>query len=808
MDAAGVITNAASVSINGRDPEEVTGGPVLVVDPIEGLEKKVYDGETGGYEDALEVAAGRGEVLEYRIAFRLPEDMTSYGSITIEDIMPAGLEYVDGSLNVTTGGVDVTTQGAVTTGTSAGGGFVVSFELGGGEGYFAGLAGAVVEMYLRAIVSNSFGIGTLVNMGRVLVNGDTPAIVTGPPIMVTDQTPGAIRDLKKEIYSDIKGTYVDFINITDHEATLDYLISFKMPEDAKGYKIIEMQDLLPESLTLAGLLADSVTITVDGAVVDGGQLVVKYPDSGGGVISYTFDRSVVSDLAGAEIAMRVLAKIVPGTANGSIANKGRVLINDDPSDPTLPDDKPEEPSEQTDGPEVNIVDQIEDLAKLVWDGEKYVNELTVNDRTQVLEYQIGFRLPTDIGGYKSVEIQDLLPAALELAGTLEESVKVYVDGVITAGLLTVKYGNIGGGTISYSFDEALISSLAGAEVAMKIRTKIKGNAEYGDTIRNIGRVLINEDPRDPTEPGDEPTAPSEETEGPDVTPYPSYTVTFDGNGGSVSGQDYRMAYYPDYHVSSLPNVSRPGRNFLGWNFAANGSGRSFTLSTTVDANITVYAQWSSGSGDGQPEPPYTPPAVIIVPDDEEKTTGSSIVPEGPPVIIPDEAPPTAPAPPRPTPPRPGAPVVIGDSEVPMVDIPVAEPPLITITEPPVPPAEPPVWALLNLLLAALGGLIAIMLLATAIRRRDEDSYGSGEELRKDRRQRNIWRTLGVLSGLVGIITFVLTENIHNIMVLTDRWTPLMIVIEVAVLVFTYLVYRRENRKDPDDGTDFEPANLG
>jgi fimbrial isopeptide formation D2 family protein/uncharacterized repeat protein (TIGR02543 family) len=813
-EGAGALVNRAEVVVNYGNPYEATGPAVVVTDPIEGLEKKVYDASEGGYADRLELAAGGGDVLEYRIAFRLPEDMTSYGSITIEDIMPDGLEYAGGEdspLSVSAGGADITALG-----TASVSGGKVSFEL-VGEGYLAGLAGLEVEMRVKALVSGSFGTGVLVNTARVLVNGKTPAIVTGPPVIVTDQTPGAIRDLKKEIYSDIKGAYVDFINITDHEATLDYLISFKMPADVKGYKTIELQDLLPESLTLAGLLADSVTITVNGAVVaDGGQLAVKYPDSGGGVISYVFDPAAIQDLADAEIAMRVFVNIVPGTANGSIANKGRVLINDDPDNPTLPDDEPKDPSEQTDGPEVNIVDEIEDLAKLVWDGEKYVYELPAIDRTQVLEYQISFRIPTDIGGYKSIEIQDLMPAALELAGTLEESVVVHVNGITTAGLLAVKYADIGGGTISYSFDEASIGSLAGAEVTMKISTKINDSAEDGATISNIGRVLINDDPRDPTTPDDTPSKPSEETKGPDVTPRPVYTVTFNGNGGSVSSPSYRMAYYPDYHVPSLPSANRAGYRLTGWNFAANGSGGTFTQNTTVDADITVYAQWQINSGDGEPEPggPDGPdpsdPIVVDPPTGGEDSTEPPIVPVGPPVIIPDEAPPAAPAPPpaRPTPPRPGEPVVIGDSDVPLAEPPIVDVPLIPIPDSPVPPAQPPVWALLNLLLAVLGGLIAVMLLATAIRRRDEDSYNIDEESRKDRRRRNIWRTLGVLAGLAGIITFVLTENIHNIMVLTDKWTPLMIVIEVAVLVFTYLVYHKEGKRDSGSGSGFEPANPG
>jgi uncharacterized repeat protein (TIGR02543 family) len=42
------------------------------------------------------------------------------------------------------------------------------------------------------------------------------------------------------------------------------------------------------------------------------------------------------------------------------------------------------------------------------------------------------------------------------------------------------------------------------------------------------------------------------------------------------------------------NPSRTGYLFSGWNTAADGSGSAFTTSTTVSADITVYAQWTAG----------------------------------------------------------------------------------------------------------------------------------------------------------------------------------------------------------------------
>jgi uncharacterized repeat protein (TIGR02543 family) len=41
------------------------------------------------------------------------------------------------------------------------------------------------------------------------------------------------------------------------------------------------------------------------------------------------------------------------------------------------------------------------------------------------------------------------------------------------------------------------------------------------------------------------------------------------------------------------NPSRSGYNFGGWNTTPDGTGTFFTASTTVSADITVYAWWAA-----------------------------------------------------------------------------------------------------------------------------------------------------------------------------------------------------------------------
>jgi uncharacterized repeat protein (TIGR02543 family) len=79
----------------------------------------------------------------------------------------------------------------------------------------------------------------------------------------------------------------------------------------------------------------------------------------------------------------------------------------------------------------------------------------------------------------------------------------------------------------------------------------------------------------------------------ELTAGPSYTVTFDKNGGDTEADPATAtATDPDYTVS-LPttNPTRSGYAFTGWNTEEEGGGDEFTGETTVSESITVWAQW-------------------------------------------------------------------------------------------------------------------------------------------------------------------------------------------------------------------------
>ena len=71
-------------------------------------------------------------------------------------------------------------------------------------------------------------------------------------------------------------------------------------------------------------------------------------------------------------------------------------------------------------------------------------------------------------------------------------------------------------------------------------------------------------------------------------------VTFDKNGGTTEANPRTIRVDPPAtNVGTLPaEPTRTGYTFTGWKTQANGSGTSFTATTTVTTSITVYAQWT------------------------------------------------------------------------------------------------------------------------------------------------------------------------------------------------------------------------
>ena len=80
------------------------------------------------------------------------------------------------------------------------------------------------------------------------------------------------------------------------------------------------------------------------------------------------------------------------------------------------------------------------------------------------------------------------------------------------------------------------------------------------------------------------------------TQQPTFSVTYDPNGGTGGTTDADITSGTQYTVKSDTDVgvTRTGFTFAGWNTAANGSGTTYQAGNdlTVTGDVTLYAQWT------------------------------------------------------------------------------------------------------------------------------------------------------------------------------------------------------------------------
>ena len=79
----------------------------------------------------------------------------------------------------------------------------------------------------------------------------------------------------------------------------------------------------------------------------------------------------------------------------------------------------------------------------------------------------------------------------------------------------------------------------------------------------------------------------------------TYTVTYDANGGTGTMTDSNSPYTAGATVTVMENAfTRDGFTFEKWNTAADGSGTDYDEDDTftINANTTLYAQWTENGG--------------------------------------------------------------------------------------------------------------------------------------------------------------------------------------------------------------------
>jgi uncharacterized repeat protein (TIGR02543 family) len=259
---------------------------------------------------------------------------------------------------------------------------------------------------------------------------------------------------------------------------------------------------------------------------------------------------------------------------------------------------------------------------------------------------------------------------------------------------------------------------------------------------------------------------------------PVYYHANGGEGGTVeSGR-----FFTDSLVTVSGNMfSRPGYRFIGWSEKSATAGVSSQPGNTFTMpprQVNFYAQWekvsytvtyivSGGTGDLDGSTPYAVYTDLSYGDDMPVPPNPSqegYAFDGWTTAIPSTVPD-------------GNLVIYGTVTLQsMKDNPDDEPEVVPDEETPL---AGPVWALLNLILTIATALASILMLIGLIGKKKEEEDGV---VVRETEKHGLARVLTLVPGIGAIIAFILTENMNNPMVFTDRWTLLMIIIAFVQLV--------------------------
>ena len=260
----------------------------------------------------------------------------------------------------------------------------------------------------------------------------------------------------------------------------------------------------------------------------------------------------------------------------------------------------------------------------------------------------------------------------------------------------------------------------------------------------------------------------------------SYSFTGDvPDGVSAPGsQTYKVG--DTVRVAGSP-AAPEGYTFHGW--SRNGS---FEM---PDNDVTITGRWTKDEV-VEPDPEPTPdPDPIDEPDD----------PTNPPVNpdagleeeeeIDEDAAPLAPfAPYAPATEEPAEPEEeIEENETPEGTFTPNETEVAEIT--PIAPIEPAApaagggWALINLILGAVAAISAIF--ALTAKKDEEDEDGQSEEDEDKAKKHRLAKAGAAAVAVAAIVTFLLTEDMSQKMVMVDKWTLLMGLYAIGDGLFTY-----------------------
>jgi len=339
----------------------------------------------------------------------------------------------------------------------------------------------------------------------------------------------------------------------------------------------------------------------------------------------------------------------------------------------------------------------------------------------------------------------------------------------------------------------------------------------------------------------------------EFVPIPTHMLTYYGGTGYTGSVPPAQLHEEGEIVTAHGPLRMADFAFAGWRY--NGPPTVYNNRTLVsggiifaygrfvmpEGEVTLTALWNKE--DGPPTNPDKPK-----PPEEVKPDKPDITPTPTPDPIPDTIPDTTPDPiPEPsqnpvqivTPPqiistRPIVSVgnqpgdveqdIIEEEEPPLevedTDIQDQEIPRIVLGNESI-PLFPPIgkssWALLNLLLCVLGAAYAIVTVIRALLRRksekkeEQNTYKlelvtnaqKASEEKEEKKLRHGWLVVAIIMGIIGVLLFVLTQDMRSPMTLMDWWTIAHVLIfaaEVIAVVFTFKKKKEDEKEEEEQST--------
>ncbi|MCL2135657.1 MAG: InlB B-repeat-containing protein, partial [Candidatus Bathyarchaeota archaeon] len=251
----------------------------------------------------------------------------------------------------------------------------------------------------------------------------------------------------------------------------------------------------------------------------------------------------------------------------------------------------------------------------------------------------------------------------------------------------------------------------------------------------------------------------------------TYAVIYDAAGGS--GAPTGGQYDPGVTVTVASGVpTRSGYTFAGWlyNGVTYNAGQTFTMPET---DVTLVAQWTQNSNSGGSTSPSPKLSTKVASPTPSPSESDFSLPSETPSIIP--------------------------------------PPVLILQT----------WALVNLILSVAGIVFAVLILIVVLVMRKKKNEQNNKPAAKNQSDTKyvsqysaIWLCVTIVLGILGIIVFLLTEDMNLTMALVDNWSIVNAIIFIVEIIAIVLIFKRKkidtqtDGVDDDDDDDDTEGNVG